>query len=128
MTTWDDIERIAFALPDVEESTQRGDRAWKVRGKAFVWARPLRTRDLEELGAAAPAGDIACVWVADELIKDLLVTNEGPAVFTTGHFDGYNAVLIALDLVETDLIEDLITDSWRAKAPKRLAAEFDRGD
>lgn len=123
MATLSDVERIALDLPEVQEGTSYGNRAWKVRNKTFVWERPLRQRDLDELGDAAPDGVVVGARVADELTKDVLCENEGPAVFATTHFDGFNAVLIDLDRVEGDLLEDLINDAWRAMAPARLTSE-----
>ena len=42
MATWDDVARIALALPETTEEQAWGNRHWKVRGKGFVWERPLR--------------------------------------------------------------------------------------
>ncbi|MBN8870022.1 MAG: MmcQ/YjbR family DNA-binding protein [Solirubrobacterales bacterium] len=120
-----DVERIALGLPEAEAGTWFGQQAWKVRGKTFVWERPLRQRDEDELGDAAPDGVTVGVRVPDELIKQVLCENEGPAVFTINHFKGFDAVLIALDQVEGDLLEDLITDAWRTMAPADLAEDFD---
>lgn len=125
MATIVDVERVAIELPEVEEGTWFGQRAWKVKGKTFVWERPLRQRDEDELGDAAPDGVVIGVRVPDELIKQVLVENEGPAVFTIDHFKGFNAVLVDLDRIEDDLIEDLITEAWRTMAPARLTAELD---
>jgi len=36
MADWEDVRRIATALPDAEESTSYGKPCVKVRGKAFV--------------------------------------------------------------------------------------------
>lgn len=119
-----DVERIATALPGAAEGTSYGNQAWKVRGRTFVWERPLRGRDEDELGDAAPEGIVIGVRVPDELTKQVLCENEGPAVFTVAHFDGFDAVLIDLDTVEPNLLEDLITDSWRTLAPARLVKDF----
>lgn len=120
MATLGDVERIALALPEVEEGTSYGNQAWKVRGKTVVWERPLRQRDEDELGDATPDGVVVGVRVPDELTKEVLCENEGPAVFATAHFEGFNAVLIDLDRIEADLLEDLIEDSWRTLAPRTL--------
>src|SRR3712207_7261928 len=40
--------------------------------------------------------------------------------FTTPHYDGYAAVLVNLPAVDDDELRELITDSWRLKAPKRV--------
>jgi hypothetical protein len=127
MPSLEDVERIALGLPETGESTWFGQRAWKVKGKAFVWNRPLRQRDEDELGDAAPDGAVLGVKVADDLIKQVLCENEGPAVFTISHFEGFDAILVALDQVDHGLLEDLITDAWRTVAPPSLSASFDAG-
>ncbi len=125
MASLDDVERIAMALPEVEEGTSYGNRAWNVKKKSFAWERPLSKKDQRELGDRAPEGDLIGVRVDDEMTKEMLCENESPAIFTTTHFDGFNAVLIELEKVDPDLLEDLIIDSWRILAPTRLAAKFD---
>jgi hypothetical protein len=120
-----DAERISLSLPEAVEGTSYGNRAWKVKGKTFAWERPLGKKDEAELGDRAPDGDILGVRVPDELVKEILCENEGPAVFVTTHFDGFDAVLIDLKKVDPELLEDLITDSWRTMAPAKLAAGLD---
>jgi len=41
MATWDDVARIALALPETSEGKTFDNDAWLVRGKSFVWRRPL---------------------------------------------------------------------------------------
>jgi hypothetical protein len=122
MATLTDVARIAMGMPEVEEGTSYGNRAWKVKGRTFVWERPLRPRDEEELGDRAPDGDVIGVRVEDEMAKEILCDNEGPAVFTVDHFAGFDAVLIDLEEIGTGLLEDLIEDAWRVMAPARLRA------
>lgn len=126
MPTLADVDRISTALPEVEEGTSYGNRAWSVKKKSFAWERPLSKKDQRELGDRAPEGDLIGVRVEDEMTKEMLCENEA-GIFTTTHFDGFNAVLIELEKVEADLLEDLITDSWRITAPPRLAKKFDAG-
>jgi hypothetical protein len=106
-----DIERIAASLPRVSEGATRGHRSWVVNGSTFTWIRPIRPRERDELGDAAPGGDTIAVRVADEFTKDRLVEHE-PGVFTVSHFDGYAMVLVHLPDVDLDLLEDLVTDAW----------------
>ena len=49
MATWDDVRRLALALPQTSEKTSWGSAMWTVAGKGFVWERPLRKADLAEL-------------------------------------------------------------------------------
>lgn len=121
VATWDDVRRLASALPGVEE--RAGDAVqWRVGDRLFVWERPLRRADLEALGDAAPAGDVLAVRVADLGVKEALVA-DSPACFTTPHFHGYPAVLVRLDEVPPDELEELVTEAWLSRAPARLVAE-----
>ena len=63
MASWDDVRRIALALPETSERPAHGNTAWRVRDKVFVWERPLRPADLRALGGTAPAGPILGVRV-----------------------------------------------------------------
>ena len=47
MASWDDVRRIALALPETDESVVHEHASWRVRNKGFVWERPLRRADLE---------------------------------------------------------------------------------
>ena len=123
-STWKDVSAIARQLPQAEEGVRFGDPVWRVGKDAFVWVRPLRGRDREELGVAAPAGEIIGASTADEGEKLALIDEDPRAFFTTSHFDGYAAILIALDHVDPERLREVVTDAWLARAPKRLAAEY----
>jgi hypothetical protein len=126
MATWDDVSRLALALPEAEEGTASGgrNRAWTVRKKLFVWERPLRTSDLAALGDSAPDGPILGARVEHLIAKDALLADDSGIFFTTPHFDGYPAVLIRLPEIELDLLEEVVTEAWLARAPKRLVRDF----
>ncbi|MGD9694325.1 MAG: MmcQ/YjbR family DNA-binding protein [Thermoleophilia bacterium] len=125
MATWDDVRRIALALPETtERPSHDGVAAWRVRDKLFVWERPLRRADLEHLGDAAPRGPILGARVADLVAKDGLVADEPRVYFTTPHFDGYAAVLVRLDEIAVADLEGLIVDAWLLRAPRRVAAAY----
>ena len=100
-----------------------GAPSWRVRSKPFVWERPLRKADLEALGEDAPQGEILGARVEDLLAKEALIANEA-AIFTTPHFDGYPAVLIELEEVDSEVLEEIIVEAWLSRAPKRLAREY----
>jgi hypothetical protein len=124
LASWDDVRRIALALPETSESSSRGVVGWNVRGKSFVWERPLRRADLEFLGDHAPDGPVLGAWVPDLGAKEALLA-ENPAVyFTTPHFDGSRAILVRLDAAEIQDLEELIVEAWLIRAPKRLAKEY----
>lgn len=115
MATWDDVARLCLALPGTAESTTYGARSWKVGGKAFVWERPLRRRDLEELGDTAPSGPVLAARVPDEGAKRALVADEPDVYFTTSHFAGYPAVLVRLDVLDLDGLAELAGEAWACR-------------
>ena len=123
MATWDDVRRVALALP---ETTERGSYddlpAWRVRDKPFVWDRPLRPADRVALGDAAPDGPILGVRVPDLGAKEALLADDPEVYFTVPHLDGYPAVLVRLDRIGIDELTELVAEAWYARAPKRLAA------
>jgi hypothetical protein len=124
MAGWDDVARIASALPEVTEgSSYGGTRSWRVRDKAFAWERPLRKADLAELGDDAPAGPVLAVRVPDVGARDALIADSPGVYFTTAHFDGFPAVLIRLDELAVDELREVLDEAWSARAPRRLAAE-----
>lgn len=122
--TWDEVSAIARELPETSEGLSFGEPVWLVRKRGFVWMRPLRAKDRAELGDAAPAGPIAGASTADEGEKLALLDEDPAAFFTTSHFDGYPAVLIALDRVDPDRLREVVVDAWIARAPTRLADAY----
>jgi hypothetical protein len=121
---WDDVRRIALALPEAREESSRGLASWRVRDKAFVWERPLRSADLRALGDAAPRGAILGARVEHLGAKEALVEDDPRVYFTTPHFDGYAAVLVRLARINVRELEELIVEAWLARAPKRLAKAY----
>jgi hypothetical protein len=121
---WDDVRRIALALPETSERLSRGLPQWRVRDKLFVWERPLRRSDLEALGDAAPDGPILGARVEHLGAKEALLGDDSGVFFTTPHFDGYPAILVRLDRIAPAELHEVIVEAWLARAPKRLAAAF----
>jgi hypothetical protein len=126
MATWKDVEEIALGLPEVAEEPAHTNRAWKVRKKLIVWDRPLRAKEVDELGGfepegGAPTGDILGVRVPDEEAKRALLASEPEIYFTTPHFKGSNSVLIRLERIPRADLEEAIVEAWLFRAPKRVA-------
>ena len=124
MATWDDVRRIALALPATSERLSRDLRQWRVKEKGFVWERPLRRADLEALGDAAPDGPILGASVEHIGAKEALLADDPGVFFTTPHFDGYPAVLVRLERIAPEDLDELIVEAWLARAPKRLAQAY----
>jgi len=123
---WDDVRRVALGLPETTEGTSYGNLAWKVRNKAFVWERPLRRADLEALGDAAPEGPVLGAWVEHLVAKEAVLADQPEVFFTTPHFDGHAIVLTRLERLEPADLDEVVTEAWLARAPKRLAQDWVR--
>jgi hypothetical protein len=121
---WDDVRRLALAMPEAQERTSRGLAQWRVRDKLFVWERPLRGPDLRALGDAAPDGAIMGARVEHLVAKEALLADDPGVYFTTPHFEGYPAVLVRLDEIAPAELEELIVEAWLARAPGRLARAY----
>jgi len=125
VATWEDVSRLALALPETEERSSRGGLEWTVGNRgSFAWERPLRKGDIEALGATAPMGEILGVRVPDEGVKFALIADDPAVYFTTPHFDGYPAVLVQIDAIDTDDLAELLAESWLLKAPKKVAKAY----
>jgi hypothetical protein len=114
MATEDDVREIAMALPQVTEGQAYGTPAYKVAGKGF-----LRLRTEAEGGLV--------VFVPDLGEKEALLGANPEAYYTTPHYDGYAAILVNLAAVDLAELRELITESWRIKAPVRLRDSLARG-
>ena len=124
MADWDDVRGIALALPAVTEEALHGLPSWRVRGKLFVWERPLRESDLRALGDSAPIGPILGARVEHLGAKEALIADDPEVFFTIPHFEGYPAVLVLIEHIALDVLEEVIVEAGLARAPKRLAREY----
>jgi len=108
----EDVRRVASALPETTERPSYGMPAWRVRDKWFA-------RIHEQ-------GDALVLWCADESEKYALIASEPDKFFTTPHYDGYRLVLVRLTAIDVNELTELITESWRLRAPKRLVSQKNR--
>ena len=136
MVTFDDVARIALALPETEETSSYGNTSWAVKSgkttsKGFVWERPLSKKDRKLLTEAGeievpPDEVILAARVEDLAEKEAVLAEHVDAVFTTPHFNGYPAVLVRLDRVDEPLLREIVISAWLAVAPAGLAEELRR--
>ncbi|HYW11223.1 MAG TPA: MmcQ/YjbR family DNA-binding protein [Longimicrobium sp.] len=107
---FDEVRRVALALPGVEEGTSYGTPAFRVRGKFFARLR----EDGESLV-------LKC-----NLFERQFLVDDLPAVFyITDHYRDYPAVLVRIPAVTPELLRERMEASWRIVAPKKLIAELD---
>lgn len=113
MATIEDVRRIALALPETSEGPLYGTHGFRVRDKAFARLRP--------------EGDVLVVWCGDEDEKEALIATQPETYFTLPHYDGHPSVLVRLPATRIDELREALTDAWRVRAPRRLAAALDAG-
>jgi hypothetical protein len=118
------VRQLALALPETHERDSRGVCQWRVKDKLFVWERPLRAKEVEELGDAAPDGPILGARVEHLGAKEALLADDPGIYFTTSHFDGYPAILVRLDHIELDELREVIIEAWLARAPRALVKAY----
>ncbi|MFC4853677.1 MmcQ/YjbR family DNA-binding protein [Actinophytocola glycyrrhizae] len=111
MVSENDVRGIALSLPGTTEKPSYGTPGFRVRDKLFARIREER--------------DMLLVWVAGEGEKRGLLAAEPGKFFTTPHYDGHPTVLVRLAAVDAEEVRELLTDSWRLRAPARLVAQFD---
>jgi hypothetical protein len=124
MAGWEDVKRVALALAQTSERVSRGQRQWRVKDRLFVWERPLRVKEIEELGDAAPEGPVLGARVEHLGAKEALLADDPRVYFTTSHFRGYAAILVQLDRIPVADLDEVIIEAWLARAPKRLADAY----
>lgn len=128
MQTFDDVARLALALPGVTEGEDKhghGYRTWEVDGKGFAWERPFSKADIRRFGdETPPEGPILAIRTADLHDKEAILAANPDAFFTIPHFNGYKAYLIQLSKVTPEALRDALTDGWLACAPPRLTGNF----
>lgn len=73
-------------------------------------------------------GDVLVVFTADLVEKEALLASSPETFFSTPHYDGHPSVLVRFDAVGVAELEELLTDSWRNRAPKRALALLDDRD
>lgn len=107
------IERLAAGagLPGLERGTSYGTPALKVGGRSFC-----RLKDAGTLVLLCPME-----------AKELLMERDPAVYYETDHYRGWPAVLVRLEAIGDDELALRLTESWRTKAPKRLAKAFEGG-
>lgn len=113
MVTHDDIRAIALDLPGAyEQASYDGRPSWRTKPLMFAWIRD--------------EPEALVVWVESEDDKLALIDGEPDKFFTTPHYEGSPIVLVRLDAVDVAEARELVTESWRLRAPRALVREWER--
>ena len=113
MATERDVRRIALSLPETVEKPWFGSPGFRVKDKGF-----LRIRSEAEGGLV--------VFVSDLGEKEAMLQSDPEKFFTTPHYDGYPTVLVNVKKIKVGELRELIMESWRLKAPKRVLQKYER--
>ena len=106
------IREIALELPGAfEQASFEGRPSWRTKPRMFAWFR------------GDP--DALVLWVDSVEDKDALIASDPTKFFTTPHYDGHPMVLVQIDEVDEQEVTELLTDSWRLRAPRTLVKQWD---
>ncbi|MDP9841278.1 MmcQ/YjbR family DNA-binding protein [Streptosporangium lutulentum] len=104
------VRDVAIELPGVEESESWGTPSLKVNGTLFI-----RQHEDPELMVFKVTVD-----------ERTALTEERPEIFiVTPHYQNYQYMLVKTAALELGELGELVTESWRMAAPKRLIKAFD---
>ena len=110
----DRLRAICLALPEATEAGGVGDPTFRVRDKIFAMRHGVDGRS--SMWCKAPAG-----------VQDALVGSNPSLYFVPPYVGHHGWVGLWLDVeVDWDEVTDLVTDSYRMTAPKRLAARLNQ--
>lgn len=115
MATFEDVRRIALALPEV--TVDESGTELRVDGKLF--AHPWLER-IDPRRARVPNVDVVVVRIESEADKEVLIQMDPAVFFTEPHFDGWPSIHVRLAEVDEPMLQRLLADAWRTRAPKRL--------
>ena len=112
MITWETVREVASTLPGTKEGTSYGTPAFRV-GKMLL----VRLHDSGE----------SLVIKIDPDERAMRMKAEPETYFITEHYRNYPYLLVRLSTVSRDDLRELLEDSWRLSAPRRLLAEYEKG-
>ncbi|HTJ44618.1 MAG TPA: hypothetical protein VL463_21080 [Kofleriaceae bacterium] len=108
MATQRDAERLALKLP---ETMIRSEKSWgisvivkgKERGICWLWKERIDPKK-----PRVPNPKVLAVRTADLDEKDALLASDPDVFFTEPHYNGYPAVLVRLDAIDTKQLRAIL--------------------
>lgn len=111
------LRAICLAFPETTEKPTGAHAAFQVRDKTFAWFWDNHHGD----------GQVALTCKTPSGVQDILVTADPARYFVPPYVGGRGWIGLRLDVpIDWDDVADLITDSYRLTAPKRLVALLDQ--
>jgi hypothetical protein len=103
------LRALALSLPEAEERETWGEATFRVRDKIFA----ILAADEETVSVKASHAEQAALVARD------------PDVFAISRYTGrFGWTSVRLAAVDPEEMRELVTETWRRTAPKRLAAGF----
>lgn len=123
----EDVDAICASLPETELGVSWGDRpTWKVprgeKGKGFLLYR-MPHRSAIDPHTGEMYDDLIVLWTPTAAEKQALVDDPDLPFFTIDHFRNRDAVLVQLSRIgeiDVEELQEIITDAWALRAPRRL--------
>jgi hypothetical protein len=103
---FDDVVRLSRDLPGIELGTSFGTPALRVRRKFMC-----RVREDNETLVLTPI---------DEIQQRFLMETQRDVFYKTPHYEAHASILIHLSRVSEAALSQLLEETWRRLAPKRL--------
>lgn len=107
------VRRLALALPGVSEAPSYGTPGFRVSRKLFA---RLHQDGKSLVARIEPAFRAPMIQALPDVF------------FVTDHYENHPWVLVRLSRVTTADLRDILENSWRLVASRKLRAEFDDGD
>ena len=98
--TWETVQELALALPDVEEATSWGAPAFKTKGKMFA-CRPTNKE----------AEPDSLVVMLDFMERDVLLRIDPDTFYLKPHYQNYPCVLVRLPKIQKTALRELLENS-----------------
>ncbi|MEX2430667.1 MAG: MmcQ/YjbR family DNA-binding protein [Dehalococcoidia bacterium] len=110
------LRAVCLTLPEAAEKEAWGDPTWRVRNRIFAMQKGNYEGGRPSLWLKAPEG-----------AQSVLVAAGADRFFVPPYVGqkGWIGVYLDVDNIDWDELGDLIKDSYRLIAPKRLAAQLD---
>ena len=116
MATEADVRQAALALPGAYEKASFDDApSFRTKPRMFCWIRT---------DAGTGHQPTLVLFVASVEEKEALIAADPDVYFTTPHYDGHAMVLARLDVISVTEMTEMITESYRGRAPKTLVRQL----